>query len=120
MRGSLRKVWEACPIQCLSSDDRWSILFLRTTLAYKNRMVQVLAISVVVAIVEAFFFEIHFLDDWIGGQIFVLHGLRHNAAFTGPIEQWWAPVVPFIAPYSSVERDWNSTTATAPRSAGGT
>ena len=96
VRGSLRKVWEAYPIQCLSSDDRWSVLFLRTTLAYKKRMVQVLAISVVVAIVEAFFFEIHFLDDWIGGQIVVLRGLRHNAAFTGPVEQWWAPVVAFI------------------------
>ena len=29
-------------------------------------------------------------------QIVVLHGLRHNAAFTGPIEQWWAPVITFI------------------------
>lgn len=26
----------------------------------------------------------------------ILHGLRHNAAFRGPIEQWWAPVIIFI------------------------
>lgn len=29
-------------------------------------------------------------------ELVVLHGLRHNAAFVGPIEQWWAPVVTFI------------------------
>lgn len=35
-------------------------------------------------------------------QIVVLHGLRHNAAVTGPIQQWWAPVVAFI---EEVSRD---------------
>lgn len=29
-------------------------------------------------------------------RIVVLHGLRHNAAYTGPIEQWWTPVITFI------------------------
>ena len=29
-------------------------------------------------------------------QIVILHGLRHNAAYTGPTEQWWAPVIKFI------------------------
>lgn len=29
-------------------------------------------------------------------QLVVLRGLRHNAAYKGPIEQWWAPVVTFI------------------------
>lgn len=38
-------------------------------MAHKKRMVQVLAISAIVAIVGAFFFEIHFLDDWIGGVL---------------------------------------------------
>jgi alpha-beta hydrolase superfamily lysophospholipase len=43
---------------------------------------------------------------WMGERIYqaapepkqfaVLHGLRHNAAFRGPIEQWWAPVITFI------------------------
>jgi len=30
-------------------------------------------------------------------QLVILHGLRHNAAFKGPIEQWWAPAITFIA-----------------------
>jgi uncharacterized protein len=29
-------------------------------------------------------------------QFVILHGLRHNAAFVGPIDQWWAPVIAFI------------------------
>ena len=29
-------------------------------------------------------------------QLVVLRGLRHNAVYSGPIEQWWAPVVTFI------------------------
>jgi uncharacterized protein len=29
-------------------------------------------------------------------QLIVLRGLGHNAAYIGPIEQWWAPVVTFI------------------------
>jgi len=29
-------------------------------------------------------------------QFVILHGLRHNAAYRGPIEQWWAPVITFI------------------------
>jgi len=29
-------------------------------------------------------------------QLVMLHGLRHNAAYRGPIEQWWAPVVTFM------------------------
>ena len=29
-------------------------------------------------------------------QFVMLHGLRHNAAYKGPIEQWWAPVITFI------------------------
>jgi len=29
-------------------------------------------------------------------QLFILHGLHHNAAFTGPIERWWAPVITFL------------------------
>ena len=43
---------------------------------------------------------------WMGERIYqaapqpkrfiVLHGLRHNAAFSGPIEQWWAPAITFV------------------------
>jgi len=29
-------------------------------------------------------------------QFIMLHGLRHNAAYKGPIDQWWAPVITFI------------------------
>ena len=29
-------------------------------------------------------------------QIVILHGLRHNAAYKGPIESWWAPVITFL------------------------
>jgi len=29
-------------------------------------------------------------------QFVMLHGLRHNAAYKGSIEQWWAPVITFI------------------------
>jgi len=29
-------------------------------------------------------------------QFVILHGLRHNAAYRGAIEQWWAPVIAFI------------------------
>ena len=29
-------------------------------------------------------------------QFVMLQGLRHNAAYSGPIEQWWAPVITFI------------------------
>ena len=29
-------------------------------------------------------------------QLVILHGLRHNAAYRGPIEQWWAPVITFV------------------------
>ena len=43
---------------------------------------------------------------WMGERIYqaapqpkrlvILHGLRHNAAYRGPIEQWWAPAITFI------------------------
>lgn len=29
-------------------------------------------------------------------QIIILHGLRHDAAVRGPVQQWWAPVITFI------------------------
>jgi len=29
-------------------------------------------------------------------QLVILHGLRHNAAYKGPIEQWWAPAILFM------------------------
>ena len=29
-------------------------------------------------------------------QLVILHGLRHNAAHSGPIDQWWAPVIKFV------------------------
>ena len=29
-------------------------------------------------------------------QFVILHGLPHNAAYRGPIEQWWAPVISFL------------------------
>ena len=29
-------------------------------------------------------------------QFVILHGLRHDAAYRGPIEQWWATVITFI------------------------
>ena len=29
-------------------------------------------------------------------QFVMLHGLGHNAAYKGPIEQWWAPVITFV------------------------
>jgi len=29
-------------------------------------------------------------------ELVILHGLAHNAAYKGPIEQWWAPVITFI------------------------
>lgn len=29
-------------------------------------------------------------------QFVILHGLRHDAAYRGPIEQWWGPVITFI------------------------
>ena len=29
-------------------------------------------------------------------QLVILHGLRHNAAYRGAIEQWWGPVIEFI------------------------
>lgn len=29
-------------------------------------------------------------------QLVILHGLRHDAAYRGLIEQWWAPVIAFI------------------------
>lgn len=29
-------------------------------------------------------------------QLVILHGLHHNAAHVGPIEQWWAPVITFM------------------------
>src|SRR5215470_16731029 len=29
-------------------------------------------------------------------RLVILHGLRHNAAFKGPIEQWWAPAITFM------------------------
>jgi len=38
-------------------------------LAYKKRIVQALTICIVVAIVGAFFAELHFLDDWVGGVL---------------------------------------------------
>lgn len=37
-------------------------------------------------------------------QMVVLHGLSHSAAFRGPIEQWWAPVVTFIEDASQGSR----------------
>jgi alpha-beta hydrolase superfamily lysophospholipase len=43
---------------------------------------------------------------WMGERIYqaapepkrfvILHGLRHNAAYRGPIEQWWTPAISFI------------------------
>jgi len=43
---------------------------------------------------------------WMGERIYqaapppkklvILHSLRHNAAYRGPIEQWWGPVVAFV------------------------
>ena len=43
---------------------------------------------------------------WMGEHIYqaapqpkrlvILHGLRHNAAYSGRIDQWWAPVVTFM------------------------
>jgi hypothetical protein len=29
-------------------------------------------------------------------QFVILHGLRHDAAYRGPIEQWRSPVITFI------------------------
>jgi alpha-beta hydrolase superfamily lysophospholipase len=29
-------------------------------------------------------------------QLVILHGLPHNAAYVGPIEQWWAPVINYV------------------------
>lgn len=43
---------------------------------------------------------------WMGERIYqaapkpkrfvILHGLPHNAAYRGPIDQWWAPVAKFL------------------------
>jgi len=35
-------------------------------------------------------------------QLVILHGLRHNAAYRGPIEEWWGPVIEFIAKTETV------------------
>jgi len=29
-------------------------------------------------------------------QFVILHSLPHNAAYRGPIHQWWAPVIKFL------------------------
>jgi len=31
-------------------------------------------------------------------QLIVVHGLRHNAAYASPSEQWWGPVIEFVRP----------------------
>ena len=41
----------------------------RITLTHKKRILQVVIISVIVAILVAFFLELHFVDDWVGGVL---------------------------------------------------